>query len=94
MVVLGLSTGSSASNATYETAMRKEFGRYFISLREYLSTYGLADAGLTPTGADTTAMAVGEVPPQLLSDTVHYTESCKTVIGNMLYKKMRELGII
>ena len=44
MVVLGLSSGSSASNATYEAAMRKEFGRYFISLREYLSTYGLADA--------------------------------------------------
>ena len=94
MVVLGLSSGSSASNATYEAAMRKEFGRYFISLREYLSTYGLADAGLTPTGADTTAMAVGEVPPQLLSDTVHYTTACQTVIGNMLYKKMRELGII
>ena len=94
MVVLGLSTGSSASRATYESAMRKEFGRYFISLREYLSTYGLADAGFTPTGADTAAMAVGEVPPQLLSDSVHYTAACKTVIGNMLYKKMRELGII
>ena len=94
MVVLGLSSGSSASRATYEAAMRKEFGRYFISLREYLSTYGLADAGFTPTGADTTAMAAGEVPPQLLADGVHYTSECKAVIGNMLYKKMRELGII
>ena len=93
VVVLGLSSGSASYRETYETAMHKAFGRHFISLREYLSEYGLADAGLTPTEADTTAMDKGEVPPQLLKDTVHYTDACKTVIGNMLYKKCCELGI-
>ncbi|AXH44565.1 hypothetical protein SEA_MEDIUMFRY_19 [Arthrobacter phage MediumFry] len=94
MVVLGLSSGSQASRASYEAAMKLEFGRYFISLREYLSTYGLADAGLTPTQADTDAMATGTVPPQLLTDSVHYTEACKTVIGKMLVKKLRELQLV
>ncbi|ASR83316.1 major tail protein [Arthrobacter phage Caterpillar] len=94
MVVLGLSSGSAASRASYEAAMRLEFGRYFISLREYLSTYGIADAGLTPTQADTDAMATGTVPPQLLTDTVHYTDACKTVIGKMLVKKLRELQVV
>jgi hypothetical protein len=94
MVILGLSSGSAASRANYEAAMRTRFGRYFISLREYLSAYGLADAGLTPTAADTTAMADGAVPPQLLTDSVHYTAACKTVIGNMLVKKMRELNVL
>jgi len=94
MVVLGLSSGSAASRASYETAMRLEFGRYFISLRDYLATYGLADAGLTPTQADTDAMATGTVPPQLLTDSVHYTEACKTVIGKMLVKKLRELQVV
>ena len=92
-VVLGLSTGTADSRGAYETAMREAFGRYFISLREYLSAYGLADAGLTPTDADTAAMEKGQVPPQLLADGVHYTSACKTVIGNMLYKKCCELGI-
>lgn len=92
-VVLGLSSGTAASRKEYETAMREAFGRYFISLREYLSAYGLADAGLTPTEADNTAMEIGQVPPQLLADSVHYTAVCKTVIGNMLYKKCCELGI-
>ncbi|QPX62483.1 minor tail protein [Arthrobacter phage Truckee] len=94
MVVLGLSSGSAASRASYEAAMKLEFGRYFISLREYLSTYGLADAGLTPTQADTDAMATGTVPPQLLTDTVHYTAACKTVIGKMLVEKLRELQVV
>jgi len=94
MVVLGLSSGSAASRASYEAAMKLEFGRYFISLREYLATYGLSDAGLTPTQADTDAMATGTVPPQLLADTVHYTASTKTVIGKMLVKKLRELQVV
>lgn len=92
-IVLGLSSGSAAERADYETMMRNAFGRYFISLREYLSQYGLADAGLTPTAADNTAMAAGIVPPQLLADSVHYTDKTKTVIGNLVYKRCCELGI-
>lgn len=104
-VILGLSSGSAASRADYEAAMKLAFGRYFISLREYLATpiytnsvitscYGLQDAGLTPTQADLNAIATGTVPPQLLADSVHYTDACKTVIGNMLYRKMRDLNIV
>lgn len=93
VIVLGLSSGSASERADYEAAMRKAFGRYFISLREYLSQYGLADAGLTPTAADTIAMESGTVPPQLLADSVHYTAATKTVIGNLIYKRCCELGI-
>lgn len=106
VVVLGFSSGSAAQRSEYEARMRKEFGRYFISLREYLahpiyaadgstivSCYGLDDAGLTATDADLAAIATGTVPPQLLADSVHYTASTRTVIGNMLYKRCCELGI-
>lgn len=105
-VILGLSSGRATSRADYEKAMCKEFGRFFISLREYLaapiyatgggtiiSCYGLDDAGLTPTQADLDAIALGMVPPQLLSDNVHYTSATKTVIGNLIYKKCKELNI-
>ena len=94
-IVLGLSyfDNTDLDYTTYENRMRQEFGRYFISLREYLSQYGLTDAGLTPTSADTTAMNEGKVPPQLLADGVHYTSETKTVIGNMIYKKCKELNI-
>lgn len=104
-IVLGLSSGSEASRSAYETAMSNEFGRNFLSLREYLSapvydvdgitiisSYGLVDAGLTATQADLDAIATGTVPPQLLADAVHYTTATKTVIGNIVYKRMNELN--
>lgn len=106
-LVLGLSSWTAAGRADYEEAMRKEFGRYFVSLREYLSSpiydvdgttiincYGLDDAGLTATQDDLDAIKTGAVPPQCLIDTVHYTAETKTVIGSMLYKKMVELNIL
>ena len=106
-VILGLSSGTASSRADYEEAMEEEFGRRFISLREYLSypiydddgetiisCYGLDDAGLDATDDDITAIESGQVPSSLLSDSVHYTSDTKTVIGTMLYKKMVELGIL
>ena len=113
-IVLGLSSGSAASRAEYEARMKKEFGRYFISLREYLShpiynsdgeiisCYGLADQGLelndtyTYNGTTYDVLAeikAGTVPHMILADSVHYTTGTKKVIGDMLYKKCRDLNI-
>lgn len=93
-IVLGLSSGTASQRSGYEEAMRKEFGRRFISLREYLSTYGLADAGIEPTEQDLAMMAQGQTPQSLLSDSVHYNSECKAVIGSMIYKKIKELNMI
>lgn len=57
-LILGLSSGTANQRAEYESKMKNEFGRYFLSLREYLSTpiynsnneiiscYGLDDQNL------------------------------------------------
>lgn len=109
VIILGLSSGTAAERKEYETAMKKEFGRYFVSIREYLASpiydvqgsapenivncFGLADAGLMATQDDLEDIKVGKVPPQCLADAVHYTDKTKAVIGNMLYRKCVELGI-
>lgn len=93
IIVLGLSSGSKLERADYESRMKKEFGRYFISLREYLSQYGLKDANIEPTETDIQMMSEGKTPQSLLADTVHYTPTCKTVIGNLIYKRCCELNI-
>lgn len=67
-----------------------------------VSCYGLADQGLEPgvkeydgpTYVALEEIAAGTVPHQILVDTVHYTSETTTVIGKMLYKKMRELNIL
>ena len=115
VIVLGLHSGDTASRTDYETRMKKEFGRYFISLREYLahpiygsdgstivSCYGIDDQGLV---ADTAysyggktynsleEIAIGKVPHQILRDGLHFSSGTRTVIGNLIYKRCKELNI-
>ncbi|MCM3216099.1 phage baseplate upper protein [Niallia taxi] len=91
-VVLGLTTGTTASRADKEKAFQQAFGRNYINLREYLSTYAIYDVGLTPTQADLDAMAVGSVPPSILNDPVHFNGFGYTGIGKFaIYKRLKEL---
>ena len=105
-VILGLSSGTAKQRSAYENAMRNEFGKYFISLREILSTpiynadedkiiscYGLFHAGLSPNTGDLDDIKVGKVPQQLLIDSVHFTEATRIVIGNSIYKSCKGLNI-
>ena len=114
VIILGLSSGSAASREDYEARMKKEFGRYFISLREYLSTpiyengeivscYGIADQDaniamdyVAQNASGKTVLqeiTEGIVPHAILADGVHYTSGTKTVIGDLIYKRCKELNI-
>jgi hypothetical protein len=93
-ILIGMHSGTASSRASIELAMLNTFGARFLNWREYVSNYGLIDAGLTPTTADTTAMALGSIPPQLLSDSVHLTTASYTLLGNQIYKRFKELGYI
>lgn len=93
-LVLGLSRVPGALKGKYEAAMRSAFGRNFLSLREYLLQYGLADQGLTATNADTLALKNGDIPPQLLRDNTHYTDATRAEIGKQVYKRLIELNYI
>lgn len=92
-LILGLSSGTASERKLYEQTMEKEFGRRFLSLRKYLSAYGLEDAGLVPDEQDRREMSEGRVPHNLLSDTVHYNTQCKEVIGKLIVKTIQELNI-
>ncbi|MDR2410157.1 MAG: hypothetical protein LBE13_18895 [Bacteroidales bacterium] len=93
-VILGLTSGTKAERTDLETLMTKEFGAQYINLRDYLSTQGLQDAGLTPTQADKEAMEEGKTPPSLLHDHVHFNVKGYELIGQLIYKHFLYLGII
>lgn len=105
-LILGLSSGTEAERAAYESAMQERFGRYFVSLRQYLahpiydvdgvtivSSWGLDDAGLTASADDISAISEGRTPPSLLRDAVHYNDFGKAVIGEYIFRKMRDLNL-
>lgn len=81
-----------ADIATKNEQLSFAFGRHFLDLRYYLLNYGLADAGITPTENDETAIASGEMPPSLLYDNVHFNSNGYAVIANCIYRKGVELG--
>jgi lysophospholipase L1-like esterase len=93
-IVIGLTAKSYDSTIESDNdKIRAEFGRNFLDVRKYLMSYGLQDAGLTPTTDDTNAIASGSVPPSLMkTDLVHFNDSGYNIIANQVYKKGQELG--
>lgn len=93
-LIIGLSSSDAAYRAPMEQQFKKEFGRRFINIREYLSAYGLEDAGIEPTSQDLTDMANGVAPTSLRIDLVHFNTAGYTVIANQVHKRLKELAII
>lgn len=75
-----------------EDSLQQAFGAHYINLRKYMVTHGLADSGLTATKEDNDSIAKGQVPPQLMTDGIHFTATGYNRIAQLVYGKMKELG--
>lgn len=73
-------------------AMAKAFGDHFVDIRQYMLTYGLADAGITPTAKDKEDIQKGEIPDSLRSDYVHGNKHYQRLLGEQVYRRMQYLG--
>lgn len=87
---------SLLDNMTYDDflgVMYNHFGVHVFDLRNYLVNYGLVDNGLTATETDNTAIANGEVPPQLYDDMdLHMNVYGLTSHAKGLYLYGKDLG--
>lgn len=91
-IVVGIPSGSKTSKEEQEKVLSSCFGNHFVNAREYISTYGLSDSNLTPTEEDTSAMSEGQIPPQLLVDTVHMNDYGYIAMANCIYQRGVSLG--
>ena len=89
-IVVSMHTSKQTESLTRKE--RIKFGEHFLYTKEYLSKYGLLDAGIEPTEDDIQAMSEGAVPPSLMSDGCHFTSDGYTIIANLVYEKGKELG--
>ncbi len=92
VVVIGLTSGTAAERNSLETDMLTKYGNKYFNARDMLSKYGMTAQNLTPTAADTAAIAEGSIPPSLKSDTVHLNANGYTALGKMLAAKIQSLG--
>ena len=93
-IVMGLSSGSSASRADEEAQMLSKYGVHYFNTRNILSKYGMSIMNLTPTSSDVNEMNKGEVPSSLRSDSVHLNANGYTALGKMLAQKIRACGYV
>jgi len=78
-----------------EAALAAEFGSRHLNAREFLRTYGLKWAGLTPTADDTADIAAGRVPRQLFhTDNIHLNETARRVLARRVAQILVGTGII
>lgn len=78
----GPGTDGFAQVQQVNDTLARMFPGRFLDVQGYYSQHALADAGLTPTTADTEAMEAGAIPPQLfLADGVHLTTAAHGAIG-------------
>lgn len=92
-IIVSRTSLSAAQDAANEEKFEYEFGVNYLNLRKYLVEYGLADAGITPTSADTEAIGQGKVPPSLLSDSVHFTTAGYQSIAKAIMRKIDEINM-
>lgn len=78
--------------ATLNTALKRKYGRRCVDVLSYLVQYGLVDAGIHQTSSDTLDIAAGVVPSSLRSDGVHLTTAGRTVVANLVGRRLVELG--
>lgn len=69
-------------------------GAHYLDVRTYLVQNGLADAGITPTAADSTAMATNTLPPSLTSDGLHLNAAGYAVVEKIVEAKLKQLRYI
>ena len=93
-IIMGLSSGSSASKADEEAQMLSKYGVHYFNTRYMLSKYGMNIMNLTPTSSDTIEMNNGEVPSSLRSDSIHLNANGYTALGKMLAQKIRACGYV
>ena len=95
-----ITSHASNSTVTLINLMTKKYGLQYIDLRTYFNSFAIYDAvdkgylvGSYPTAADLVAMGLGNAPPSLLADTIHFNIEGYKLFGDLIYQKMIELGM-
>ena len=77
-----------------ELKMSQRFGNKYLNMREWCVKYGLEESGITATQSDLDAISLGNCPPSLLGDGVHFVTSAKQAQALLIQRKLTELNFV
>lgn len=94
-IIIGLTTGEASSREELEATMQSHWGAHYVNLREALCNEELlVNYGVELNAADVKLIDKGVVPEAIRSDGVHFNATGYTIIGNIIYQRIIELGYI
>lgn len=74
--------------------LANEYEDNFIDIRTYMINYGIEDAGLTPTTADSDMMSKKRMPPSLMRDSIHGNKFYNQLLAKQIYRRLQYLGYL
>lgn len=90
----GTGTNRYSLIKAHNAALASKYGAEFLDVRREFIDNGMTRAGLTPTGADTAAIAADKPPASLMFDDLHPNTAGYTVVARIVAEKLLELGWI
>lgn len=96
-IIIGLKEDSyidSGLYISYEEYFARTYGQKFVNIRRYFCEQAWIDAGITLSPSDQERIAVGKIPIVFMVDGVHFTGIAQGLLGNLLYKRMEQLGYL
>lgn len=71
--------------ATANAGLMSLMGNRFLDFRSHLVNDAIHAAGITPTGADLTAMAVDAPPPSVMNDNIHWSKQTHIYFAGLVH---------
>ena len=94
-IILGLTSGSTESRAALDEAMESQWGEHYINLGKILTNKDvLSSYNVELTEDDLFDIESGIIPDVLLADGVHLNDTGYTIVGDVVFAKLKALDYI
>ncbi len=94
-VVIGLTAWGEDDLSYLDRKMEDAFGEHFLNLRKIISdNQTLLNHNITPTEADIEDISNGNIPSSLITDGTHFNNIGYSIVAEVVYDKLIELGYI
>lgn len=93
-IIIGPIEGDNASMNDFDKRMKKEFGRNYISIREYISKYAVSEMNISLSSEDMALLEKGAVPKAFMEDEYIFKAETNEYIASIIYERLMELNIL
>lgn len=93
-IIVGPIVGTDKDIDPYDKAFSEAFGKHYISFREYMCSTAFDDYEISITSKDLESLKNNSFPESFMFDEARLSDKTASILGDVVYNKLKELGII